>query len=110
MLRWNTPEHAIPFSVAGSDCSFTEYIAPGAYANITSPGYPHGYGPNQNCSWTLQTNPGWHLGIHFHELDLEESPGCVMDKVDVYTGEAETSSIARATTLCFDSFHKPLNM
>lgn len=65
-----------------------EYVSPGSYANITSPGYPNGYDHGKNCSWELQTDPGWHLLIYFHDLDLEDSPDCAMDKVNVYTGEA----------------------
>lgn len=37
---------------------------------ITSPGYPYGYGPNTNVTWTIHTEPQYHIEIDILDVDL----------------------------------------
>ena len=47
---------------------------------ITSPGYPHGYGDNLDCVWSIYNTDRRPLNITFKESLLEE--GC-SDFVDI---------------------------
>lgn len=76
------------------------HIPAGGKHNFTSPGYPRGYGQQENCSWVLDTEPGWHLAIYFDDMDLEVSPSCLMDRVLVSTGEGGGPNWKLLYTLC----------
>lgn len=56
--------------------------------DFTSPGYPHGYEANLECSWVFTTPPGTHLVLRILAMDLEETTNCVADYVTVYNGNA----------------------
>lgn len=58
------------FSVNKS--SFDHYLSPSTNKSviITSPGYPYGYAPNLNVSWTIHTEPHYHIEIEFLDVDL----------------------------------------
>jgi hypothetical protein len=56
---------------------------------FTSPGYPEGYGHMLNCEWIFETLPGYHLGLVFHDMDLEQSSSCYLDYVQVYRGKRQ---------------------
>lgn len=56
--------------------------------NITSPGYPYGYAPNLNCTWTLKPDQaGYHASIIFLEIDLEDTFNCLSDYVEVSSSQ-----------------------
>jgi len=37
---------------------------------ITSPGYPYGYEPNINVTWTIHSEPHYHIEIDILDVDL----------------------------------------
>ena len=52
--------------------------------NISSPGYPHGYGNFMNCTWIVRSGlPSYHPVVMFYDVNLEESSDCVSDYVSV---------------------------
>jgi hypothetical protein len=61
---------------------------------FTSPGYPEGYAPMLNCEWIFETSPGNHLGLVFHDMDLEQSSSCYLDYVQVYRGKRHVQRFA----------------
>ncbi|XP_034244978.1 cubilin [Thrips palmi] len=85
---------------AGDKCGAAVHLPAGGKYNFTSPGYPAGYGQHLNCTWVLDTDPGWHLAIFFNDMDLEVTPGCVLDRVLVSTGEGGGPNWKLQYTLC----------
>lgn len=59
---------------------------------ITSPGWPHGYDVNLNCSWLISSPIGTHLSLRFLAVNVEEAPDCIADSVAVYSGNAVAST------------------
>uniref|UniRef100_A0A182M8Q1 Cubilin n=1 Tax=Anopheles culicifacies TaxID=139723 RepID=A0A182M8Q1_9DIPT len=54
--------------------------------NLTSPGYPNGYGNGMNCSWIFQSAlPAFHPFVSFGFIDLEETGDCLADYVEVFS-------------------------
>ncbi|XP_046746481.1 cubilin-like [Diprion similis] len=58
---------------------------------LTSPGWPYGYKSNLDCTWTIESLPGTKLTINFDSVDLEETEGCIADRVKIYKGNSLTS-------------------
>lgn len=55
---------------------------------LSSPGYPTGYGMNENCVWSfLPGKPGYHVDITFAVLDLEVASSCLADYVQIGAGQ-----------------------
>lgn len=52
------------------------------FREITSPGFPFGYGVSLNCKWTfLPAVPGYQILLNLPVLDLESTEGCVADYI-----------------------------
>ncbi len=45
----------------------------GSVGFIQSPGFPHNYGNNELCEWTILGEPGNLIQVTFSTVDLEES-------------------------------------
>ena len=56
---------------------------------FTSPGYPEGYAPNIDYSWVFTGPPGFHFGLSFYTIDIEESRNCAYDSITIYDGNIE---------------------
>lgn len=55
--------------------------------NLQSPGYPDGYGDNLKCVWTfLPGKAGYHVDIFFSVIDLEATPNCAADFIQIGKG------------------------
>ncbi|XP_049269090.1 cubilin [Rhipicephalus sanguineus] len=51
---------------------------------LSSPNYPQPYGPNARCTYRLEPVPGHcHVEMYFHHFDVESSPGCMKDFLEV---------------------------
>lgn len=53
---------------------------------LTSPGWPNGYDVGLDCSWTFVPAAdavGYHVAYRFRTVDLEASPDCLSDYVQV---------------------------
>ncbi|KAH0817376.1 hypothetical protein GEV33_005415 [Tenebrio molitor] len=51
------------------------------YTKISSPGFPNGYGPNENCEWVFATIQMNSLKIYIFEMDLTPGYGSRLDFV-----------------------------
>ncbi|XP_058153894.1 cubilin [Dasypus novemcinctus] len=61
---------------------------------LSSPLYPAKYPYNQNCSWTLQAQPPFsHITVSFSHFDLESSPACSHDYLEVLDGSSEDAPL-----------------
>lgn len=68
--------------------------------NITSPGYPFGYGAGLSCKWTIVSKlPAFHPILVFKDIDLEDMTDCYGDYVQVSV-DREDSSWKEVEKLC----------
>lgn len=60
------------FIISANSSSLDYYLSPKTNTSviITSPGYPLGYTPNLNISWTIHTEPHYHIEIEFLAVDF----------------------------------------
>ncbi|XP_034025114.1 cubilin [Thalassophryne amazonica] len=58
----------------------------GSYGDISSPGYPGNYPPNQDCYWTVTVDPGLLITFAFGTLGLEDHPDCSYDFLEIRDG------------------------
>jgi hypothetical protein len=72
---------------------------------FTSPGYPEGYAHMLNCEWIFETAPGYHLGLVFHDMDLEQSSSCYLDYVQVYRGKRHVQSFTGTLITSLTKLH-----
>lgn len=63
------------------------------FHSISSPNFPSNYPGNKNCSWLLSTLPGFKIQLDFLSFELESHVDCIYDKLVVYDGDNENSSI-----------------
>lgn len=71
---------------ASSTCSF-EYNA--NQGQLNSPNYPSHYPNNAACSWKItisHSNDDDHIVISFESLDVEFTPGCWADALQIHDG------------------------
>ncbi|XP_052130517.1 cubilin-like isoform X2 [Frankliniella occidentalis] len=91
LLAWREVDRpdgsATTVEAGANNCSSTIHLPAGGSVNVSSPGYPGGYGSNENCTWVLDTDPGWHLAVLFRDMDLEDTAECYSDRVEVASGE-----------------------
>ncbi|XP_050535178.1 cubilin [Daktulosphaira vitifoliae] len=75
-------------------------------AIITSPGYPNGYAPNLNVTWTIHTDPLNHIEIDFISIDLFSTLftvnyySCYKDYVNIETINEETGKMKTLDRIC----------
>ncbi|XP_048223975.1 LOW QUALITY PROTEIN: cubilin [Perognathus longimembris pacificus] len=70
----------------------------GARGTFTSPGYPQNYPNNKECIWYITTEPGTHIQVTIHDIDLESHENCQYDALEIYGGPDFHSP--RITQLC----------
>ncbi|XP_022177373.1 cubilin-like [Myzus persicae] len=60
------------FDVKYNKSSHDYFLSPSSNTSviITSPGYPHGYEPNLNVTWTIHSEPHYHIEIEILDVDL----------------------------------------
>ncbi|XP_059051310.1 cubilin-like [Achroia grisella] len=69
--------------------------------SISSPNYPEVYDENSECFYKIITSHGSRISISFKELDLERTPHCRDDYVEIFDGrDANAKSLRK---LCFMS-------
>ena len=62
------------------------------HINITSPGYSSGYATQLECSWIVSSGiPSMHPLISFKDIDIEETPNCTADHIDIYSTREDSS-------------------
>ncbi|XP_045623432.1 cubilin [Procambarus clarkii] len=60
---------------------------------IISPGYPEPYHHNADCYWTIRVAQGSAVKLHFADLDIEQTPNCYFDFVEVRDGSTPQSPL-----------------
>lgn len=58
-------------------------------ARLYSPGYPNAYESNQLCRWTITADRN--ITLHFVNVEVEGSPGCEYDSIELLIGSTEVS-------------------
>ncbi|XP_031574398.1 cubilin-like [Actinia tenebrosa] len=66
---------------------------------IMSPFYPDSYANDENCSWIIKARKGHVIRLEFKVFELELSPRCSADYVEVYD-EDEAQSTSRIGRYC----------
>lgn len=54
--------------------------------SVSSPNYPNNYNENAECFYRIVTSAGSRIQIRFIDLDLERTPNCKDDYVEIYDG------------------------
>ncbi|XP_067665914.1 cubilin-like [Haliotis asinina] len=55
--------------------------------NVTSPGFPHPFGPNVSCGWKIRASSKNHLvGVYVAYLHLDDSRDCQHDNLSFFNG------------------------
>ncbi|KAK2148837.1 hypothetical protein LSH36_480g02065 [Paralvinella palmiformis] len=78
-----TPTSSTTSIPAFASCDRQPVLFTAQNGRFSSPGYPNGYGTNQNCIWQIQTAkeyPGYKIELNFTDFDL----GCPDDNLLVY--------------------------
>lgn len=57
---------------------------------ISSPGYPHDYSNNADCSWTIHVSNTSVVTLVFRDFQLENNDGCNFDFVAMFDGPTVT--------------------
>ncbi|EGW02057.1 Cubilin [Cricetulus griseus] len=83
--------HAL-YSASTSACGGTFNIADGFF---NSPDYPAEYHPNLECIWNIVSSPGNQLQLSFLSFQLENSPNCNKDFVEIREGNATGRLVGR---------------
>ncbi|CAH0628596.1 unnamed protein product [Chrysodeixis includens] len=60
--------------------------------SISSPNYPSNYDENAECFYRIVTSAGSKLRISFTELDLERTPDCRDDYIEIYDGRSTSAN------------------
>ncbi|CAK1578705.1 unnamed protein product [Parnassius mnemosyne] len=61
--------------------------------SISSPNYPDNYNENAECFYRLVTSSGSKIRISFTELDLEKTPNCRDDYIEIFDGR-DTNAVS----------------
>uniref|UniRef100_A0AAV2LFD9 CUB domain-containing protein n=1 Tax=Knipowitschia caucasica TaxID=637954 RepID=A0AAV2LFD9_KNICA len=51
--------------------------------SLSSMGFPGSYSNKADCQWNIRVPDGKLVHLHFHNFSLEESEGCLSDKVSI---------------------------
>ncbi|KAG8233892.1 hypothetical protein J437_LFUL005219, partial [Ladona fulva] len=71
---------------------------------FTSPGYPHGYGPNMRCEWIFETTSWNHILFSMNDINLQQHlPFCVFDFIEIYSGLSNNQEWNLEKTYCLQN-------
>ncbi|XP_008565950.1 PREDICTED: cubilin [Galeopterus variegatus] len=73
------------YAASSSACGGNFHMAEGIF---DSPGYPEVYPHNVECVWNIVSSPGNWLQLSFISFQLEDSPNCSKDFVEIREGNA----------------------
>ena len=69
------------------DFAFTVH---GKSGSISSPNFPSSYPKNTTCTWNIAADAGHSLNITFVSMDIENSPDCMKDYIQIQLGRNES--------------------
>ncbi|XP_075711718.1 ovochymase-1 [Rhinoderma darwinii] len=70
----------------------------GASSDLKSPGYPGTYLSGLDCWWIISSESGNELELNIVDLDMEDSPNCTWDFLNIYDGASNETKLL--VTLC----------
>ena len=82
-VRYRKDNHTSLFS----DIAFNVH---GKSGSITSPNFPSSYPKNITCTWNITAGVGHILNITFVSMDIENSPDCMKDYIQIQLGRNES--------------------
>ncbi|KAI1889261.1 hypothetical protein AGOR_G00177320 [Albula goreensis] len=74
--------------------------------DFQSPGFPHAYLSDMDCSWVIVVQPGHLVQLNFRAMVLEEHRGCQYDYISVFDGRASEKRLLGR--LCGSELPPPL--
>ncbi|KAK6490308.1 cubilin [Huso huso] len=80
------------YGASTSACGGALYMETGAF---NSPNYPDTYPSNIECVWNILSSPGNRLQLSFTMLQLQPSPNCVNDYLEIREGNATGHLVGR---------------
>ncbi|KAH0809453.1 hypothetical protein GEV33_013339 [Tenebrio molitor] len=80
------------------------------YTKISSPGFPNGYGPNQNCEWVFTTIQMNSIKMYIGEMDLTPGYGsrCYGDYVEIFEKKINADWTSLLKTCYANATRSPL--
>ena len=65
-----------------------DYMLEESSGHINTSGFPNTlYAPNSNCTWIIDLPIYKRIELKFDEMNIEESPNCVKDRVTILNGK-----------------------
>ena len=65
-----------------------DYMLEESSGHINTSGFPNTlYAPNSNCTWIIDLPAYKRIELKFDEMNIEESPNCVKDRVTILNGK-----------------------
>ncbi|XP_042541866.1 cubilin [Dipodomys spectabilis] len=80
------------YAASTSACGGNLHMGEGIF---DSPGYPDVYPPNVECVWNIVSSPGNQLQLSFISFQLEDSPNCSKDFLEIREGNATGRLVGR---------------
>ena len=62
-----------------------------SFGEFASHQFPRSYSNDVKCSWIIQVPVGFLVNLTFHTFELQESPGCSADHVEIKQGKSVRS-------------------
>ncbi|XP_043916230.1 cubilin-like [Protopterus annectens] len=85
------------YAASTSACGGVYHMVSGAF---NSPNYPDPYPIDRECVWNIISSPGNRLQLSFTAFQLQSSPGCVNDYLEIREGHSTGHLVGR---FCGDS-------
>ncbi|XP_008546307.3 bone morphogenetic protein 1-like [Microplitis demolitor] len=83
-VEYDEPTFIIEYEAV---CSNDIYIEYNDTFYFESPNYPEQYGPNKLCYWYITAPEDHFISITFYHFELQDSPGCISDVLEVREGD-----------------------
>ena len=83
-LRWTRVESGHFESSSSAPVSVSSTDSPIVSGEITSPLYPNLYPNSKVDTWTVEVPEGKRVKLEWAGMDIEETPGCWFDFVEVH--------------------------
>ncbi|CAH2325878.1 novel hatching enzymes [Pelobates cultripes] len=73
-------------------CDICSTLLSGSNGTLTSPGYPSAYRDNTTCVWLIRI-PSQKVYLKFESFDVQPSPSCESDYINIYDGASRSSPV-----------------
>ncbi|XP_050313173.1 cubilin-like isoform X2 [Anthonomus grandis grandis] len=105
LLEWKAmPRTYKPSANKTKECHYIYKLENQTSINLTSPGYPNGYGPNIHCEWIYEIKPQYHIEMTFGDVSFGQWNGyrvCTYsDVVRVYSKDVHETDWHELAEIC----------